>query len=70
MQDEFDVMTGTVTPTLSFGVQPEPELPAEKKPEEVKPAEPVDDSILSDPHISSYDRIDHLSFYLASVSYK
>ena len=48
MQDEFDVMTGTVTPTLSFGVQPEPELPAEKKPEEVKPAEPVDDSILSD----------------------
>lgn len=48
MQDEFDVMTGTVTPTLSFGVQPEPELPAEKKLEEVKPAEPVDDSILSD----------------------
>ena len=48
MQDEFDVMTGTVTPSLSFGVQPEPELPAEKKPEEVKPAEPVDDSILSD----------------------
>lgn len=48
MQDEFDVMTGTVTPTLSFGVQPEPEPPAEKKPEEVKPAEPVDDSILSD----------------------
>ena len=46
MQDEFEVMTGTVRPTLSFGVQPE--LPAEKKPEEVKPAEPVDDSILSD----------------------
>ena len=48
MQDEFETLTGTVTPTLSFGVQPEPELPAEKKAEEVKQAEPVDDSILSE----------------------
>lgn len=48
MQDEFETLTGTITPTLSFGVQPEPELPAEPEPAEVKPAEPVDDSILSD----------------------
>lgn len=47
MQDEFETLTKTVTPTLSFGVQPEPELPAEQKQEEIRPAEPVDDSILS-----------------------
>lgn len=48
MQNEFDTLTGTVTPTLSFGAQPEPELPVEPEPAEIKPAEPMDDSILSD----------------------
>ena len=47
MQDEFDTLVKTETPTLSFGAAPEPELPAEAKPEEIV-AEPMDDSILSD----------------------
>lgn len=47
MQDEFDTLVKTQTPTLSFGAAPEPELPAEAKPEEIV-AEPMDDSILSD----------------------
>ena len=47
MQDEFDTLLKTETPTLSFGAAPEPELPAEAKPEEIV-AEPMDDSILSD----------------------
>lgn len=48
MQDEFDTLTATKTPTLSFGAAPEPELPAEKEPEQPVQAEPMDDSILSD----------------------
>lgn len=47
MQDEFDTLVKTQTPTLSFGAAPEPELPAEAKQEEIV-AEPMDDSILSD----------------------
>lgn len=47
MQDEFDTLVKTETPTLSFGAAPEPELPVEAKPEEIV-AEPMDDSILSD----------------------
>ena len=48
MQDEFDTLTATKTPTLSFGVAPEPELPAEKEETAPVQAEPMDDSILSD----------------------
>ena len=48
MQDEFDTLTATKTPTLSFGAAPEPELPAEKEPEQPVQVEPMDDSILSD----------------------
>ena len=48
MQDEFDTLTATKTPTLSFGAAPEPELPAEKEETAPVQAEPMDDSILSD----------------------
>lgn len=48
MQDEFDTLTATKTPTLSFGAAPEPELPAEKEETASVQAEPMDDSILSD----------------------
>ena len=48
MQDEFDTLTATKTPTLSFGAAPEPELPAEKEETTPVQAEPMDDSILSD----------------------
>ena len=48
MQDEFDTLTATKTPTLSFGAAPEPELLAEKEETAPVQAEPMDDSILSD----------------------
>ncbi len=42
MQDEFETLTKTVAPTLTFDIPEEKETPAEAQPE------PMDDSVLSD----------------------
>ncbi len=56
MKDEFETLTGTKTPTLSFGVQPEPELPAEQP--EAAP-QPMDDSMLSEEEKQQVEEFSH-----------
>lgn len=48
MQDEFETLTKTAAPTLTFDIPEEKEPPAEAKPEPPAQPEPVDDSVLSD----------------------
>lgn len=47
MQDEFDVLTKTAAPTLTFDIPEEKEPPAPAK-QEPQAVEPMDDSMLSD----------------------
>ena len=48
MQDEFETLTKTAAPTLTFDIPEEKEPPAEAKPEPPVQPEPMDDSVLSD----------------------
>ena len=48
MQDEFETLTQTAAPTLTFDIPEEKEPPAEAKPEPPVQPEPMDDSVLSD----------------------
>lgn len=48
MQDEFETLTKTAAPTLTFDIPEEKEPPAETKPEPPVQPEPMDDSVLSD----------------------
>lgn len=47
MQDEFDILTKTAAPTLTFDIPEEKEPPASVN-TQPQPAEPMDDSMLSD----------------------
>lgn len=48
MQDEFETLTKTAAPTLTFDIPEEKETPAEAQPETAVQPEPMDDSVLSD----------------------
>ena len=48
MQDEFETLTKTAAPTLTFDIPEEKEPPAEAKPGPPVQPEPMDDSVLSD----------------------
>ena len=48
MQDEFETLTKTAAPTLTFDIPEEKETPVEAQPETAVQPEPMDDSVLSD----------------------
>ena len=48
MQDEFETLTKTAAPTLTFDIPEEKETPVEAQPETAVQQEPMDDSVLSD----------------------
>lgn len=48
MQDEFETLTKTAAPTLTFDIPEEKEAPAEVEPEPAARPEPIDDSALSE----------------------
>lgn len=48
MQDEFETLTKTAAPTLTFDIPEEKEVPAPASPEPPAQPEPMDDSVLSE----------------------